>query len=80
MDHTQGFDPSPDARSTNVTLGYSDECYIFAVTVNENYTQQIGGINPGTSVMFHMFLKNLGGIHTDSATTGTFPAEFRQTD
>lgn len=79
VDHTHGFDPDPGPRSTNLTLGYGDECFVGAITASQNNTQRVG-LSSGTSVYFHIFLKNLGGIHTDSATAGSFPAEFRQTD
>jgi hypothetical protein len=36
-------------------------------------------ISSGTSVALHFFLKNLGGIHTDSVSGISFPTEFRQT-
>ena len=79
LDHVQGFDPGPGPRSTEATLGYGDECFVAAVTVSQNDTTQ-AGLSSGTSVLFHFFLRNLGGIHTDSALSGNFPAEFRQTD
>lgn len=80
FEHVQGFDPQPGARSASFSISYADECYIFAISASQNYTQQLGGINPGSSVFFHMFLRNLGGIHTDSTTSATFPTEFRQTE
>jgi len=78
VDHTQGFDPDPGARSSNLTVSYTDECYIASITLNQNDTQQIGGINSGTSVFFHVFLRNLGGFNTDGTTSVSYPSQFRQ--
>lgn len=76
-EHTQAFSPQPGPRGTQMTLSYADECYIFAVTGSQNDTNR-ADIHSGTSVLFHFFLRNIGGIHTDSTTSGTFPTEFRQ--
>lgn len=79
VDHTQGFDPQPGPRSTSASLSYTDECFIGAVSISQSDTSQIG-LSAGTSVLFHIFLRNLGGIHTDGATSGNFPTEFRQAE
>ena len=78
-EHTHGFDPGPGPRSTNVTLGYGDECFVAAISAAQNDTQRVG-VSSGTSVFFHIFLKNLGGFHTDGTTAVNFPTQFRQTD
>ncbi len=78
-DHVQVFNPQPGPRATTVGLSYADECLIFGVTVVQDDTTRADTKN-GTSVMFHLFLKNLGGAHTDSATGGAFSTEFQQTD
>jgi len=75
--HTQAFQPQPGPRRTNLTLSYADECFIFGITAAHDDTQR-ADIGSGTSIVFHFFLKNLGGIHTDSGGNATFPAEFRQ--
>ena len=74
--HTQEFSPEPGPRGTNLTLSYTDECFIFGTTINQNDTQR-ADIASGTSIVFHLFLKNLGGVHTDSASTGNFAPQFR---
>ncbi len=79
LEHTQGFDPQPGPRSTNVSFGYTDECYTAAISASQNDTSRVG-ISSGTSVFFHVFFKNLGGIHTDSTTNFSFPTEFIQTE
>ncbi len=76
--HVQAFDPQPGSRSSGVALTYVDECFAFGVNVSRNNTVR-ADISSGTSVAFHFYLKNLGGLHTDSAGGITFPAEFRQT-
>ncbi|MBV8549412.1 MAG: LPS-assembly protein LptD [Alphaproteobacteria bacterium] len=76
-EHTQAFSPEPGPRGTSMTLSYADECYIFATTINQNDTNR-ADIHSGTSVLFHFFLRNIGGLHTDSTTSANFPTEFRQ--
>ena len=76
--HVQAFDPQPGSRSSGVAVTYVDECFAFGVNLTRNDTIR-ADISSGTSVAFHFYLKNLGGLHTDSAGGITFPAEFRQT-
>jgi LPS-assembly protein len=75
----QSFNPQPGPRNTSVTLNYVDECLAYGMTLSRDDTNR-ADISSGTSVSFHLFLKNLGGFHTDSVGGATFPAEFRQTD
>lgn len=75
--HTQEFQPQPGARGTGLNLTYADECFVFGVGANHDDTQR-ADISSGTSVLFHFFLKNVGGIHTDGATAGNFQPQFRQ--
>ncbi len=77
-DHTRSFKPQPGPRSSALTFGYIDECLVFGVTVSHNDTER-ADLSAGTSAVFHLYLKNLGGVHTDSFTDAQFPAEFRQT-
>ena len=77
IEHTQGFDPDPGPRSTAAILSYGDECVAGAVELSQTDTSQ-PGLSSGVSVLFHLFLRNLGGIHTDSAMAGNFPSQFRQ--
>jgi LPS-assembly protein len=74
----QAFDPSPGPRNTSVSLAYVDECFAFGITGVKNYTNR-ADISSGTSVVFHVYLKNLGGSGTDSVSNIQFPAQFRQT-
>ena len=76
--HTQAFDPEPGPRGTSLALTYVDECFAFGVNVSHDSTNRVD-ISSGTSAAFHLYLKNIGGMHTDSASNITFPAEFRQT-
>ena len=77
--HTQAFSPQPGPRTSSVGVSYTDECYIFSLGVSHDNTNRID-IQSGTSVMFHMFLRNVGGLHTDSftPTESSFPTQFRQ--
>ncbi|HEU0117029.1 MAG TPA: LPS assembly protein LptD [Alphaproteobacteria bacterium] len=75
--HTQAFAPQPGPRNSNISLSYADECFVFGITASHTDTNRVD-ISSGTSVMFHFFLKNLGGIHTDSPSKINYPAEFRQ--
>lgn len=77
--HTQAFDPQPGPRISTVSLDYVDECLGYGMTLSRDDTNRLD-ISSGTSVTFHLFLKNLGGIGTDSASGIQFPAEFRQTN
>ena len=77
--YIQSFDPQPGPRLTTLNLLYADECFAFGLGAARTYTTRVG-VNPGTTVGFHFYLKNLGGIHTDTATNITYPAEFRQTE
>lgn len=75
--HTQAFDPQPGPRNSKIALSYVDECFAFGVNVAHDNTDR-ADISSGTSVAFHFYLKNLGGLHTDSTSNITFPSEFRQ--
>lgn len=69
--HTQEILPNAGPRYTTVGLTYQDECFAFGVTGQRDETNR-ADINSGTSVMFHFYFKNIGGLHTDSVTSGTF--------
>ena len=77
--HVQNFSPNPGPISDSAALTYVNECLAFGVNLSHTDTTRLD-LSSGTSVAFHLYLKNLGGIHTDSATGINFPAEFRQTD
>jgi len=76
--HTQGFDPEPGPRDSSLQVAYVDECIGYGVTLTRNDTNRLD-LSSGTSVAFHLFLKNLGGIHSDSGSAPAFPKEFIQT-
>jgi LPS-assembly protein len=78
-EHTQAFSPQPGPRTSIISASYMDECFILGVTVSHNDTNR-ADISSGTSAVFHILLKNLGGIKSDSFTGTNFPAEFRQTE
>jgi LPS-assembly protein len=69
--HRYAFLPSPGPRLTAVEIAYQDECFQLGLTAQRSNTDR-ADINSGTSVMFHFYLKNIGGIHTDSVGSGTF--------
>jgi LPS-assembly protein len=76
--HTQSFDPQPGPRNSSIAITYVDECFAFGINVSHDDTDRVD-VSSGTSVAFHFYLKNLGGLHTDSVSGTTFPANFRQT-
>jgi LPS-assembly protein len=76
--HTQSFDPQPGPRDSSIALTYVDECFAFGIGLTHDETNR-ADISSGTSVAFHFYLKNLGGLHTDSVSGIAFPEEFRQT-
>ncbi len=88
-EHTQAFDPQPGPRNSSLSLNYVDECFAAGVTVGRENTTRVD-MNSGTSVGFHLYLRNLGGFHTDSGAApgvtnqgmssgfpSSVPAEFR---
>lgn len=77
--HIQSFQPQPGPRYTNFSVNYVDECLIAGVEISHDDTNRVD-ISSGTSVVFHLILKNVGGIKTDSFNGIQFPAEFRQTE
>jgi LPS-assembly protein len=76
--HTQSFNPQPGPRDSSLALTYNDECFAFGINLTHDNTNR-ADISSGTSVAFHFYFKNLGGLHTDSGSGISFPAEFRQT-
>ncbi|MDX2028059.1 MAG: LPS assembly protein LptD [Alphaproteobacteria bacterium] len=77
--HTQAFQPQPGPRTSSLSLSYTDECFIFGITARQDQTNR-ADLSSGTSVVFHFYLRNVGGVHTDSFTRTYFPPEFRQQD
>jgi len=76
-DYTQAFAPEPGPRNADLTLSYTDECFIFGVTAQHNQISR-ADVSSGTSVVFHFYLRNVGGLHTDSAAAPNFANQFRQ--
>lgn len=76
-EYTQAFSPQPGMRDAVVMFSYTDECFILGITVQQTETNR-EDLSSGTSVMFHFYLRNLGGIHTDSSTATNFATQFRQ--
>ncbi len=76
--HVQSFDPQPGPRTTTAAVTYVDECFAFGISVAHDNTNRVD-ISSGTSIGFHFYLKNLGGLHTDSTSNIAFPATFRDT-
>ncbi len=77
LDHTQAFDPQPGPRNSNLTVSYTDECFIFGITAQHTEVNR-ADINSGTSVVFHLYLKNIGGVHTDTAGSTNFASQFAE--
>ncbi len=75
-EHTQAFSPQPGPRTSTVALNYIDECFVFGFTISHDDTNRLD-VSSGTSAVFHLYLKSLGGIETDS-TKSTFTNEFQQ--
>lgn len=69
--HRQAFEPAPGPRSTGISLTYQDECFQFGLTGSRDDTNRLD-LRSGTSIVFHFYLKNIGGVHTDSVTSGSF--------
>ncbi len=76
-DYTQSFSPDPGPRNANLTLSYTDECFLFGVTAQHNQITR-ADVSSGTSIVFHFYLRNVGGLHTDSFAQPTFASQFRQ--
>ena len=71
VSHLQSFQPEPGPRLSAVGITYTDECFQIGVTGQRNETNR-ADLKSGTSVMFNFFLKNIGGIHTDSVGAAAF--------
>jgi len=56
-------------RSTDAALTYHDECATVGLTVSRDEVSR-PDLSPGTSFMITVFLRTLGGLQTDSITTG----------
>lgn len=67
--HKHAFKPAPGPRTTELTLGYKDECFEAALTGQRDHTSRLD-VKDGTTVLFRIFLKNIGGIETDSLSPG----------
>lgn len=57
----------PDAgeRMTSISANYRDECFLFGITGQRNKTSRADLVS-GDSIMFHFYLRNIGGLQTDS--------------
>ncbi|MDD5586268.1 MAG: LPS assembly protein LptD [Alphaproteobacteria bacterium] len=69
--YTYAFLPQPGPRTTTAGVSYQDECFQLGLTAQRDNTNR-ADVSTGTSVMFHFYLKNIGGVHTDSVGSGTF--------
>ena len=67
----RAFAPNPGPRLASIGVSYRDECFEFGLTGERNYTNR-ADLSGGTSVMVHFFLKNIGGVHTDSLSGNSF--------
>lgn len=57
-DHTRDLDRG-SAIATRIGLTYEDECFVFGVAFDERFTRD-RDIEPATSILFRISLKNLG--------------------
>ncbi len=62
--HRRALEPSPGPRLTVLGVIYEDECFRFGVTGQRDHTNR-KDISSGDSVMFHFYMKNIGGLQTD---------------
>jgi LPS-assembly protein len=69
--HKQAFRPDPGPRTTSVGFSYGDECFQAGLTGSYDDTNR-ADLKTGTTVIFHFYLKNIGGFHTDSVTSAQF--------
>lgn len=77
VDYTQSFSPDPGPRSASMMLSYTDECFIMGITLEQTETNRVD-LSSGTSVVFHFYLRNIGGVHTDASSASNYATEFRQ--
>jgi LPS-assembly protein len=69
--HEQAFQPDPGARLSSIQALYHDECLQLGVTVQRNETVRTG-LSSGTSFLFNFYLRNIGGIETDSTSSVSY--------
>lgn len=64
LSHLQAIQPDPGARNTQLKLTYQDECFTAGITGRRDHTKRID-VEEGSSVLFHFYLKNIGGFSSD---------------
>lgn len=69
--HVQAFRPDPGSRLTSVGVNYGDECFLFGIMLQNNNTNRLD-VAGGNSVLFHFYMKNVGGAHTDASSSPVF--------
>lgn len=63
--HKRAIQPNPGPRVTSLALSYIDECFQFGLTGQRVHTDR-QDVKSGDSVMFHFYLKNIGGLNSVS--------------
>ncbi|MCL2469441.1 MAG: LPS assembly protein LptD [Alphaproteobacteria bacterium] len=61
--HTHAFKPTQGPRATSISLTYQDECFTTGITLREDNTSRLD-VKTGRSILFHLYLKNIGGLTT----------------
>ncbi len=63
--HKRALQPDPGPRVTSIGLNYMDECFTFGIRGQRIHTDR-QDVTSGDSVMFHFYLKNIGGLSSIS--------------
>ncbi len=63
--HKRALQPDPGPRVTAIGLNYMDECFTFGIRGQRIHTDR-QDVTSGDSVMFHFYLKNIGGLSSIS--------------
>jgi LPS-assembly protein len=67
----QAFQPDPGPRTSTFGFAYGDECFQAGLSGEYDNTNR-QDLQSGLTVMFHFYLKNIGGFQTDSVTNTQF--------
>ena len=65
------FRPDPGTRKLSLSADYRDECFSFGLTAQRDNTVRTD-VSTGDSIIFHFYLRNIGGLQTDSVTTPSY--------
>lgn len=71
---TRSFAPDNRPLLTSLTLGYTDECFNFAIIGERNYTTR-NDVESGDTIYIRLLFKNLGGIDTPAGAGDVFDSD-----